>query len=202
MRNSWKINSPTTSLLVFFHLVSHFWPEKGPSRPPVEDTGNEPMPSNLPWSCRSLGKKPALQLVFRWFEHGENQRTIANIWEFSKIGVPPVIIHFSGIFPCKPSFLSIPTYGTPPYEFLKLAKFTLVYSPNTALISLAERGNFMPFFWFEKKWRVVQSCNWLSSLCIWFLEWLSSYFSWNCFHVHFIELSVVYFAHAQNSILW
>ena len=39
-----------------------------------------------------------------------------SIWRFPEIGLPPVIIHFNGIFPCKPSILGYPHWWKPPYH--------------------------------------------------------------------------------------
>ena len=35
--------------------------------------------------------------------HGFCSFEETTIWRFPEIGVPPVIIHFNGMFPCKPS---------------------------------------------------------------------------------------------------
>ena len=39
------------------------------------------------------------------------------IWRFPKLGLPPVIIHFNRISPCKPSILGLPHLWKPPYMY-------------------------------------------------------------------------------------
>ena len=64
-----------------------------------------------------------------WWVQGQlsqNGRESIQVWEWSsftqgiwglpKIGVPPVIIHFSGIFPYKPTILGYPHSRKPPYR--------------------------------------------------------------------------------------
>ena len=46
----------------------------------------------------------------------DQKRSEEKIWRFLKRGVPPVIIHFSMIFPCKPSIFWYSHLWKPPYE--------------------------------------------------------------------------------------
>ena len=45
------------------------------------------------------------------------------IWRFPKIGVPPVIIHVSRIFPYKPSILGYPQFRKSPYVYGGFSKW-------------------------------------------------------------------------------
>ena len=59
------------------------------------------------WSCCTI--------TIHWLNEWGNIPIFIDIWRFPEIGVPPVIIHFSRIFPYKPSILGIPHLWKPPY---------------------------------------------------------------------------------------
>ena len=57
-----------------------------------------------------------------------------SIWRFPEIGVPPVVIHFGGIFPDKPSILRYPHLWKPPFRVTTWLRVTLRASPRASNI--------------------------------------------------------------------
>ena len=62
----------------------------------------------IPWTSHGTKQMENLMIYFPGLFHFDHTGKSMDIWRFPKMGVPPGIIHFNGVFPYEPCILGIP----------------------------------------------------------------------------------------------